>query len=150
MLERVGQETLARFTTAHFLVLDCAHRDRPVPKGLQHALRVLLDQGLVERVGRSRVVLSRRLYAFLGRKGTYTRKVGLDRDTNKQLLLKHLRDNSVEGCRMEELMPVLPALSRDQVATLLRQMKAAGLARPVGRTRAARWFPGPPAPKAGE
>jgi ATP-dependent DNA helicase RecG len=125
----------------HFLVLDRVHRDRQVPSEFRRALAELIDQGLVERAGRGRVVLSRRFHAFLGRKGTYTRKVGLDRDTNKQLLLKHIRDNRAEGRKMEELMQVLPALGRDQVATLLRQMKAAGLAHPVGRTRAARWFP---------
>ena len=34
--------------------------------------------GLVERVGRSRYMLSRRFYGFLGKKGVYTCKRGLD------------------------------------------------------------------------
>jgi ATP-dependent DNA helicase RecG len=38
-------------------------------------------------------MLFRKYYEFVDRKGVYTRKRGLDRETNKQLLLKHIRDN---------------------------------------------------------
>ena len=90
---------------------------------------------------RGRFTLSRRFYAFLGKKGEYTRRVGLDREQNKALLLKHIRDNPDEGCRMDELMQVLPALSRNQVRSLLRNLRDEGLVRTAGRTSAARWHP---------
>jgi ATP-dependent DNA helicase RecG len=144
-LEQVGQERLALFNTEHFLVVDLVHREQPVPENLQAALRDLLEQGTVERPKRGRLILSRRFHAFLGRRGTYTRRVGLDRDTNKMLLLKHIKDGGVEGSRMDELMQVLPQLSRHQVAALLRSLRSEGQVECRGRTRSAKWFPTAPA-----
>ena len=69
-------------------------------------------------------------------------KCGLDRETNKELLLKHIRDNRKEGSQLRELRQVLPALSRDQVQSLLRGLKSEGRIYKVGATRAARWYPG--------
>ena len=40
-----------------------------------------------------RLMLSRQFYRYIGKAGTYTRKRGLDRETNKELLLKHIRGN---------------------------------------------------------
>lgn len=87
-----------------------------------------------------RYILSRRFHKFLGKGGTYTRAVGLDTETNKQLLLKHLRDNRAEGSRIGELMGVLPALSRGQIKGLLNELRTEGRAYCVGKTSAERWF----------
>lgn len=43
---------------------------------------------------------------------------------------------------MDDLLQVVPSLSRDQVKTLMRALKDEGRAHPRGRTRAARWYPG--------
>ena len=43
--------------------------------------------------------------------------------------------------RLYEILQVLPALTVDQVKTLLREMKAEGQIYVAGRTSAARWFP---------
>jgi ATP-dependent DNA helicase RecG len=80
----------------------------------------------------------------LGRKGEYTRKRGLDRNTNKQLLLKHIRDSAKEGSRLDELLQVLPDLSRNQVQKLIQVLKSEQLVHNEGRTSGARWYPGPP------
>lgn len=144
-LEQVGKETLASFTTQDLLVLDRLHREQPITEPLKSRLVALAEQGVIERVGRGkgvRYILSRRLYGFLGKKGVYTRKRGLDRETNKELLLKHIRDNRRAGSQLEELAQVLPALSRHQVQSLLRELKAEGRLHNVGRTRAARWYRG--------
>jgi hypothetical protein len=37
---------------------------------------------------------------------------------------------------------VLPDLIRDQIQTLLREMKKDGLVHAIGRAHCARWFPG--------
>jgi ATP-dependent DNA helicase RecG len=87
-------------------------------------------------------VLSKRFYALAGKKGVYTRKKGLDRDTNKALLLKHNKDNKTDGSRLLEMLQVLPSLTVDQVKTLLREMKKDEQIHVAGRTRYARWFPG--------
>ena len=148
-LEKVGKETLKLFSTADFLLLDHIHRESKIPEHLKNRLQSLVKMGVVERFGRGRgvkYVLSRRYYKMADEKGTYTRKKGLDRETNKALLLKHIKENKTEGSRLYELLQVLPALSVDQVKTLLRVMKAEGLIYVVGRTSAARWFPEPASP----
>lgn len=140
-LERINKETLSSFITQDFLVLDMIAREEPVPRELRDRLRFLKEEGIVETIGRgkgTRPILSRRFYTFLGKKGVYTRKRGLDRETNKELLLKHIEDYQEEGSRLEELVQVLPSLSVYQVQRLLRDLKAEGRIHNRGTTKAAR------------
>ncbi|MDX9907260.1 MAG: hypothetical protein RBS55_11780 [Bacteroidales bacterium] len=74
-------------------------------------------------------------------KGTYTRKKGLDRETNKALPLKHIKENRKNGSRLKELMQVLPALSTDQIKKLVAELKKEGRIYKIGVTRAALWYP---------
>ena len=144
-LEEIGRERLAAFSIEDFLVLDLVHREHRVPALLKPRLEPLIDQGIIERIGRGRGVrylLSRRFYRFLGQPGVYTRRRGLDREMNKALLLKHIEDSGSAGATFGELQEVLPALSRDQVQTLLRELKRDGQIRVEGTTKAARWFLG--------
>lgn len=143
-LEEVGRERLATFSTEDFLVVDLVHREQPISARFAACLLYLRNQGVIERVGRGRGVrylLSRRFYRFLGQGGVYTRRRGLDRETNKALLLQHIEDSAKMGTRLEELQQVLPGLSHHQVQTLLRELKRDGRIRVEGVTRAARWFP---------
>jgi len=145
-LERLTRERQAALQIDDLLVLDAIHRQAPVPNNLQPRIASLCDLGALERVGRGRGVrylLARRFYRTVGKPGSYTRRRGLDRDTNKALLLKHIKSRADQGCPLGELQEVLPALSRAQVQTLLREMKRDGIVHPVGQTRAGRWFPGP-------
>lgn len=144
---KVGKETLASFTTQDFLVVDLIHQEQPIPPELQRHLPRLLGLGVIESQGRGvnkRHFLSRRFYGSLGKKGTYTRKRGLDRQTNKQLLLRHIEDNEEDGTRFEELAQVLPELSRDSIQGLMKELKKEERIHNIGRTNAARWYPGPP------
>lgn len=102
-----------------------------------------LEQGVIDRVGKgrgTRYLLSRRFYRFLGKGGVYTRRLGLDRETNKALLLKHLDDSLPEGCAMAELQQVVPALGRRSIQVLLEDLRSEGRVRVEGKTRGARWF----------
>lgn len=141
-LEKIGREQLSHYTTYDFLVLDLVHREQPVPDEMRSSIPSLVERGVIEPAGRGKYMLSRSLYAFLGQKGVYTRKRGLDRETQKALLLKHIRDNDRIGSRLEELMQVLPALSSNQVQALIRELKLEGSIHNVGRTNGARWFSG--------
>lgn len=141
-LEKVGHEILASFTTKDFLLLDFLHKELPVPPEYSERLPRLLDRGVIERAGKGKHVLSKRFYALAGKKGVYTRKKGLDRDTNKALLLKHIKGNKKTGTRLDELLQVLPSLTYNQVQTLLRELKKEGAVHLVGKTRGALWFPG--------
>lgn len=141
--EEIGRERLADFRTEDFLVVDLVHREQPIPDHLKQRCQFLLNEGIIERVGRGRGVrhlLSRRFFRFLGKGGIYTRRKGLDRAANKELLFKHIEDSKTDGATMSELEQVLPALSRGQVRSLLRDLRRDGRVEVRGTTRAARWF----------
>jgi len=143
-LEEIGNERLAAFSTDDFLVVDLIHREQPVPDILRSRIETLLDQGIVERVGRgrgTRLLLSRRFYRYLGQAGVYTRRRGLDRETNRQLLLKHIRDNAAEGATLADLQEVLPSLSRRSIQGLLESLRVDGMIHVEGKTRGAKWHP---------
>ena len=141
-LEKIGRETLSSFTTKDFLLLDCLHKEKPVPQEVADRIPRLAELGVIVRAGKGKYVLAKRFYALAGKKGVYTRMKGLDRDTNKALLLKHIKGNAADGCRLQEMLQVLPSLTVDQVKTLLRDMKKDQQIHVVGRTSNARWFPG--------
>jgi ATP-dependent DNA helicase RecG len=144
-LEKIGRETSDLFSTTDFLILDHVHREHKVPDTLKNRLDSLIKKGIIERFGRGRgakLILSRRYYSWAKENGAYTRKKGLDRETNKALLMKHINDHSQTGSRLKDLMEVLPALSMPQVQSLLRELKEEGKIFNVGRTRSALWHPG--------
>lgn len=143
-LQQVTAEGFGPFTTQDLLVLDAVQRDEPVPPSLKDRLSYLRERTIVEVTGRGRgakPILSRRLYAFLGKKGVYTRRRGLDRETNKALLLRHIVNFRQEGSRLQDLLQVLPQLSRDQVQKLLGELKKERRINSKGKTNAARWYP---------
>jgi len=56
--------------------------------------------------------------------------------------MKHIKDNKKQGSQFHDLQEVLPSLSRDQVKKILAEMKRDKMIRVVGKTSAARWYPG--------
>lgn len=144
-LQKVGKERLASFTTSDLLILDAIQRDVPLAPELQTQVPHLLDEGVVERIGRGRgvrFILSRKFHSFLGQHGAYTRRKGLDRETNKALLMKHIKERREVGAAMKEFEEVLPALSRRQILGLLQELRGEGRIHPEGERRGARWLPG--------
>jgi ATP-dependent DNA helicase RecG len=143
-LERLGAERLRSFSTYDFLALDAICRDQPLTEAMRTRLPGLIEAGAVESQGRGRGIryhLSRAVYASIGRKGVYTRQRGLDHETNKALLLKHIRNaGAAEGAPMAELLQVLPALSRAHIKRLVQELAKDGKVRLRGVTRSARWF----------
>jgi ATP-dependent DNA helicase RecG len=143
-MERIGQEQVAAFTTDDFLVIGLIHREAPIPERLKGRLPTLVDRGVIEMIGRgrgSRCILSSRFYDFIGKKGVYTRRRGLDRETNKALLMMHIKRHEDEGSQFAELRQVLPALTDVHIQGLVRELKEAGHIVRKGRTKGARWFP---------
>jgi len=141
-LDRLARETQQLLSLDDLIVLDCVHRDIPVPQRVRARIPGLIQMGAVERIAARKLTLSRRFYTFVGKRGEYTRRRGLDRPTNKALLLQHIEHNKNDGCPLLELVQVLPAMTPAQVQNLLRELKKEGKAHPVGRTKAARWYPG--------
>ena len=140
-LEKVGRKRQVSFVATDFITLDLINRGEKLPKWARDRIPTLVKSGVVERIGR-KYMLSRKFYEFLDRKDVYTRKRGLDRETNKQLLMKHIKDNKNQGSQFRDLQEVLPSLSRDQVKKVLAEMKRDKVIRVVGKTSAARWYPG--------
>jgi ATP-dependent DNA helicase RecG len=142
-LEEVSQERMAEFSTEDFLVVDLIHREQKVPRYLKSRVDYLIGQGVIERMGRgrgTRYILSRSFYAHMKTKGVYTRRKGLDYNTNKALLLQHLTENKDTGCPIVELEQVIPSLSRRAIQRLLGELRSEGKARLAGSKKAARWW----------
>ena len=141
-LERVGEERLRGFSTHDFMILDALRREVKLSAGQQTRLPALVEAGVVESHGRGRGVrhlLARGLYAAIGKKGAYTRRRGLDHDTNKELLFKHIKENNIEGSPLSDLSQVLPALSQNQVQGLLHRLREDDRIHVAGSRRWARW-----------
>jgi ATP-dependent DNA helicase RecG len=147
-LAKLDRKDLGSFTTIDFLVLDYVHKEKPVPSDppeLKIHLKQLVDLGVIESIGRGRstqYMLCEKYYHQAGKSGVYTRKRGLDRNTNKELLLKHIRANKIKGSRLADLRQVLPSLSERQVQTLLLELKTTGFVHVRGKTKGGLWFPG--------
>ncbi|HET7313607.1 ATP-binding protein [Salinisphaera sp.] len=141
-LEKVGAERLATFSTYDFLALDALRRKQPLSDVMRQRLPALVENGAVEKLGRGRgvrYILSRSMYGALGRSGTYTRERRLAHETNKELLLKHIRDNDEKGSALSVLCQVLPDLPERQVQSLLQELRGEGKVTLEGQRRWARW-----------
>jgi ATP-dependent DNA helicase RecG len=140
-LERVREELNLSFVPEDLIVLDRLQREEKLPPSLAHVAARLHDYGVVERIGRgrgARLILSRKFYSFMGNPGAYTRTKGLDRQTNKELLMRHILD-SPEGAKFQDLQEVLKDHSRTQVQVLLRELVKDGRIHLEGNTKGARW-----------
>jgi ATP-dependent DNA helicase RecG len=143
-LGAVGTSRLQSFSPEDLWILHLISREERIPAELTGRIKRLAGMGIVERVGVGRgtkYILSRSLYTHMNKKGEYTRKRGLDRATNKALLLKHIIDNGSTGTRFSELRQVLPSLTRGSISSLLIELRSEGKIHSMGVTRNARWYP---------
>ncbi len=147
-VEKVSKETDTFFTTEDWLLMSAAARGEKLPSGSDRAIVRLIDLGILDHGKGHSHILSRRYYEFVGKKGAYTRKKGLDREQNLALLEKHLDEFAAHGSRLEELNQVLPSLPDTTIRSLLRTLRKRGKAHCIGRSRGARWYPGPMPPGA--
>jgi ATP-dependent DNA helicase RecG len=147
-LEKVRQELGYQPTLNDLLIFHNVKQEQKIPDKLRPTLQNLIEKGLIERIGQGRgtkYILSKEYYSFIGEKGTYTRKIGLDRETNKKLLLQHIQSNAEDGCPLSELTQVLPHVSSRTLQRLLGELRDEGEIRMVGERKASRWLP-PSAP----
>ena len=145
-MERLGEDKLRSFSTRDYLALECLQHEKELPAPLKERLPGLVAAGAVEVIGRgkgTRYILSEALYAALGAKGTHTRQKGLDRETNKALLLAHLAKQGGAGAPLSELRQVLPTLPVSAVQTLLAELRSQGRVVLEGQRKWARWHVSP-------
>ena len=144
LINRIGNDRMENLSTDDFLVINNLYHEKKLSANLQTRLKRLVDMGIVEHSGRSKYVIARGLYTAVGKPGVHTRVMGLDRDTNKELILKHLERNGKNGAPLKELSQVLPNLNRGQLQVLLRELRDnEDKIHSKGRTSAAKWFIGP-------
>ena len=133
-----GEQT--PLSTEDFLVIDALYNDRPLDAKMYSRMKRLMKLGIVEHIGYKKFVLARSLYAAAGKSGVYTRHVGLDSNTNKELLLKHIRENKGTGTTFTELQQVLPGLNRNQIQWLMKKLRDEGKVICYGKAKTAKWF----------
>ena len=137
VINRISEKSTELLSTEDFLAIDALYHDHPLNGKMQARLPRLVEMGIVEHIGRKKYVLARSLYAATGKTGVHTRHVGLDKDTNKALLLKHIRQNNDVGTPFKELQQVLPGLTRGQIQRLMQELKDSHQVYPQGKTSAA-------------
>lgn len=140
LINKIGNVRLEAMATDDFLVVNALFHEKPLSDTLRLRTKRLIELGLVEHVSRNKFVLARSLYEATGKSGVHTRLLGLDRDTNKELILKHIRKNGENGTPFKELEQVLPSHSRNQIRVLMRELQKSDLVYIVGKTSAAKWF----------
>ncbi len=142
-IERLGEDALSHFQTLDFLALDALSHGRELTPEMKTRVPDLIEAGAVESQGRGkgqRSFLSRELYEEMGTPGVHTRRQGLDYETNKELLIKHLRSCGDNGAQMAELQQVLPAQSRRSILRMLQDLRDEHRIVLQGRTSAGRWI----------
>lgn len=141
-LERIGQQKMRLYDTAHLLVLDLVRRETTIPEVLKPLADRLVTDGLLERISRgrgARLILSRTFSQAIGESATYTRRKGLDQDECKLLLLKHLNRKGEQGAPLAELVQVLPSKSKRQIQHFLRLLAEEGRASAIRLGPGASW-----------
>ena len=139
VLEKIGNEQMKSLSTDDFLLINALYHGTKLTDGLRARIKRLVDLGIVESSGHGKYILARRLYSAVGRSGVHTRLIGLDRDTNKALILKHIISNGTNGTPLKELQQVLPGHSINQLQFLMRELRDEGKIYLTGKTKSARW-----------
>lgn len=140
VINQISEKCEEMLSTEDFLTIDTLYHGRQLTDKMHSRLNRLIEMGIVEHIGRKKYVLARSLYAATGQTGVHTRQVGLDRETNKELLFKHIKQNGEIGTPFKELQQVLPGHSRNQIQVLIRELRKEGKIDCKGKTSAARWY----------
>ncbi len=141
-LEKVSAERPDfQMETHDLILLDQIHSSLPINPESKPRLKELVELGVVECTGHgrgTRYLLSRSFFEMANKSGIYTRRQGLSRAANKELLLKHIQHSS--EATMAEFRQVLPDLSDDQIKGLIRNLKQEGKIIKKGKTRGSSWI----------
>lgn len=140
-LERVGDETLDKLDPHDFLILGLVATGKRLHDELLTHVPRLLEWGLLGRTGRGKPTLAKKLYPDTKAKSVKAAERDEERQQHLAILRDHIFENRKDGVPLQELLELLPALTRDQVKRLLKQLRADGIAVVKGGSKSARWFP---------
>src|SRR5262249_9795271 len=141
-MDKVGREARLTFDLLDLLLLDDIRQGKKVSLE-DDRVRRLRSGRVIEKVGRgrgTRYILSKAYYTTAGQKGTYTRERGLDRETNKALILQHMDNHGGKGT-IQEFEEVFrsASLNRSQIHGLLHELREEEKIRYVGSRRKGFW-----------
>lgn len=97
----------------------------------------LLNLELIESLGRDKYILSKKYYRKMDKKGEYTRKRGLDKETNKSLILDHLKKWG-KGYMYEFKDVFKREIQKPRINKYLEELKQEGKIELIGNPRAVR------------
>lgn len=140
LLNKIGEERMEAFVLDDFLIIDALYREVRLADNLRKRTKRLADMGIIEHIGNGKYILARSFYEAAGKSGVHTRLAGLDRETNKQLILKHIKSKGETGTPLNELQQVLPNCNRSQIQVLLRELREEKRIFMEGTTKSAKWF----------
>lgn len=140
LMKAIGDRTLSSFSTEDFLLVRAALIGAPIQASLKKRAGRLVDVGVLERVGRNRLLISRKYYADIGKAGEFTRQKGLDSGTNMELLRRHMLNVNNGGVGLADFQRVLPSLGSRQIQWLLNRLLREGRATVKGVGRGAKWY----------
>jgi ATP-dependent DNA helicase RecG len=127
------------FSSHEYLVFDLIRRGEAIPEENREVLQSLKKDGFIESKGHgrgTRYELSSRDYQ------PQEKSRILDREAAKAVLAQYIADHGDEGTTLTDMLGQFPAVSRDQLKAMLKELKADGKAHSVGRTKGGRWYPG--------
>ncbi|MFI5459664.1 MAG: hypothetical protein ACHRXM_29925 [Isosphaerales bacterium] len=136
-LARVESDRQPPLSSHEYLVLDLVRRNAPVPRSNRDEFEVLKKERLIQSLGRGRGTtynLNPQLY------DAPNKPQAVDRDLAKTWILDYLHAHSDVGSHLSDLLHEFQPLSRDQMQTMLRELKADGKVYNLGRTKGGRWF----------
>jgi ATP-dependent DNA helicase RecG len=143
-LERVGDDALDALDSHDFVALSqIAAGVRPGTE-LSRQIQKLVEAGLVERTGHGKPVLAKRYYGPPQRRSAKVAEREAIRKGRKRAVSDHLAAH--DGRSLQQLVAAFPDLTRNQLQSFLKLLRAENAIHPSGATRAARWFPGPSSP----
>jgi ATP-dependent DNA helicase RecG len=136
-LARIDPDQIQQFDAHDLLVLERAATGQKLTATMKPRAEQLAEGGFLDRGRGSKFVLARKFARAAG--------IAADirpRDAAFLQLLAFIEENRKQGATMEQLLTLVPELSRSSIKRVLEELKREGKAHSVGTTRQARWFPG--------
>jgi len=142
-LSRIESDAGAPLSSHEYLVLDYVRRGVAPPSRWRDVVQALKAREYIESHGHGRgtkYLPAPQHYDASGQPRP------TDRDAAKATILQYINDHRDEGSTIGDLLTEFPAVSRDQMRTLLKEIKSEGKTYSTGRTKRGRWYPGEATP----
>lgn len=141
VMHLIGEERLGTLTTSDFLTIDKVYFERSIPNRLRPSLKKLIGLGIIESVGRKRYRISSELCKAAENLGVYLKKPELNREAARSSILSCIQNHEDRGVHFRELRQVFSSLSRNQLRSLMAELKRDKRIFVTGQGCGALWFP---------